>query len=161
MAEPVSAAVAAGVRPVLLECAAHEVGHGLCWKAGGFAVKAMGVRPGLFGGVGNAYCDCRDVWLDAGNIDAYLVGLAGGAAGQARHLITHEGLGRWGARSRSDGNAGWDRAQFRRLAPAHGSRMSWTAAVTAAGRIIGSRSARHDRLTVTLARAGRLSGGAL
>jgi hypothetical protein len=77
----------------------------------------MVVRAGWFGGVCNAYCQCRDVLLDAGNIDAYLIGLAGGAAGQARHLITHQGVGRWGARSRSDGNAGWDRAQFRQARP--------------------------------------------
>ncbi len=150
-----------GVRPVLLEAAAHEVGHGLCWHAGGFGIAHMVVRPGWFGGVGDAYCRRRDVGLlDPGNIDAYLIGLAGGAAGQLRHLTTHQGHG-WGARSRADGNAAHDRAEFRRLGPAHGSRLSWGAAVAAAGRIIAARSGRHDRLTVELVRTGRVSGGAL
>jgi hypothetical protein len=153
----------AGIRPILMECAAHEVGHGLCWDAGGFPIGTMVVRVGWFGGVCDAYVKCRDERLrerlDERTIDAYLIGLAGGAAGQIRYL-TEQGR-RWGARSRADGNAGWDRSEFRRLGPAHGSRLSWSRAVELAGRIISSRSDCHDRLTIELARTGRLSGGAL
>jgi hypothetical protein len=160
-ARDIQAAQADGVSAALLEAAAHEVGHGLCWAAGGFGIEVMVVRPGLFGGVSDAYCRRRRLWLDPDNIDAYLIGLAGGAAGQTRHLSAHQGHSGWTARSRAHGNAAHDRAEFRRLAPAHGSRLSWSNAVTAAGRLLQSRSTRHGRLTVELARAGQLSGSAL
>lgn len=159
-ARDIRTALEQGVRAELLEVAAHEIGHGLVWRAGGFGIDHMSVRTGLFGGVADAYCRRRPLWLDTTNIDAYLVGLAGGAAGQARHL-THHQRGVWGARGRAHAGASHDRAEFRRLAPAHGSRLSWSGAVTAAARILAARSAQLDRLTLALARQGRLSGSAL
>ena len=159
-ARDIRTALEQGVRAELLEVAAHEVGHGLVWRAGGFGIDHMSVRTGLFGGVTDAYCRRRPLWLDTTNIDAYLVGLAAGTAGQLRHLTHHQRYG-WGARGRAEAGASHDRAEFRRLARAHHSRLSWPSAVTAAGHILTARSARLDRLTLTLARQGRLSGSAL
>lgn len=158
----VAIALAEGVNAEVLECAAHEVGHGLCWVAGGFGIKEMVISRGwLFGGISDAYCQCRDLRLTGDNIEAYLIGLAGGAAGQIRHLTKHQGHGGWRASGRADGNASHDRSAFRRLGRAHGCRLSWSAAVDKARRIIDDRSGRHYRLTVALARSGQLSGGAL
>jgi hypothetical protein len=156
---PAAHALHDGIRPDVLEAAAHEVGHGLCWNAGAFGIRHMSVRTGLFGGI-DAYCRRRPLFLDEHNIDPYLIGLAGGAAGQIRHLTAHQPEV-WGARGRAHANASHDRAEFHRLGPAHGSALSWSAAVAAAGRIIAARAADHDRLTAALARNGRLPGSAL
>lgn len=157
----VAIALDEGINREVLEAAAHEVGHGLCWVAGGFGISHLVVSKGWFGGVSDAYCQRRKLWLTCDNIEAYLIGLAGGAAGQIRHLTTHQGHGGWRAGGRAYGNAAHDRSEFRRLGRAHGCRLSWSSAVGKARRIIDARAGRHDRLTVALARSGQVSGGAL
>ena len=158
---PVREALDSGVTPRMLEVAAHEVGHALAWQAGGFTIKGLRIVTGLFGGVSDADCTVSNVWLDGDNIDAYLIGLMGGAAGQTRFLTRHRGRGGWSASGAARGNSSWDISQFRRFSRAHGGSLSVAAATRRAEAIVNRAGHRADALTVRLARSGRLSGGAL
>jgi hypothetical protein len=158
---PVAAALAAGADPLGLEVAAHEVGHALCWRAAGFPIVHLVIRRGVFGGITDARCRHGRVWLDAHNVDGYLIGLVGGPAAQARFLTTHHRAWRSTARSRARGNGAADLAEFTRLARAHRTRLSVEAAWRAADRLLTTRAGALDRLTARLAATGRITGSAL
>ncbi|MFC4943223.1 hypothetical protein [Pseudonocardia sp. GCM10023141] len=156
---PIHKALTDGVDPLRLKVAAHEVGHGIVWRHAGFPIVRMVITTGVFGGIGEAYCQRGRLWLDAGNIDGFLVGLMAGAAAQSRCASRY--LGHLFAGSAARGNAAHDVGEFRRLAKAHRSTLTIGAAQNRAVAILGGRSGRLDTLTAELARTGRLSGGAL
>lgn len=160
-ATAVQDALAEGVDAERLECAAHEIGHALAWLAGGFTVKEVVIRTGWFGGISDAECTLHKPRFDERNIDAYLIGLAGGKAGQVRHLSKHQGRAGWSAGWSAEARSSWDRKEFRWLQDQYRTGLTWVSAVAKARRIIDSQAANHDRLTVELARSRRLSGWSL
>lgn len=161
MANPVARAVADGVKPLRLAVAAHEVGHGIVWSHYGFPIKKMVLEAGLFGGVSRAYCRRGELWLDAGNIEGFLFGLAAGAAAQVWCATTFLGHSGWRAASDARSGASDDFAEFRRLARAHNHTLGIDAAQRRARSVLISRAGLLDRLTAQLARTGHVSGGAL
>lgn len=154
----VERAVADGVKPLLLAVAAHEVAHGIVWRHYGFPIIKMVLETGLFGGLSGAYCRRGDLWLDAGNVEGFLIGLAAGAAGQVRCATRYLGHGGWRAASDAQGGASDDRSEFRRLARAHQRSVSFGTAQRRAESVLSSHSSQLDRLTARLARTGYVSG---
>lgn len=158
---PVARAAADGIKPLHLAVAAHEIGHGIVWRHYGFPIKKMVLQTGLFGGISRAYCRRGDLWLDASNIEGFLVGLAAGAAAQLRCATTFLGHGPGRAASDARSGARDDHTEFRRLARAHNCKLSIDAAEVRASSILTSHADLLDRLTAQLARTGHISGRAL
>jgi hypothetical protein len=155
---PIRAVLDAGISTIVLEAAAHEVGHGICWQTAGFSVAHLKVTEGWLGGL-DAYCELtRTAHLDPGNAEGYLTGLMGGWA--AHHHLHNQHLARGGSSPRR--GAAHDLAEFGRLGRHHAPRYRPDAALTRASAVLARYGwARVDRLTARLAQDGRLSGGAL
>lgn len=154
---PVAKALQDGVSAHLLKVAAHEIGHALVWRHAGISIREVRLSRGWFGGISDAYCKPDIGDITTATIDPYLTGLMGGAAAQARFAATFEGAwfdsGRYGSAADID--------TFRWYARRIGSRLSIGAAQSRARSILNGHTARLDRLTVELARTGRLSGWSL
>lgn len=143
----VERAVAEGVDPLRLVVAAHEVAHGLVWRAGGFPAGPAELETRFFGGLSAGGCphNARGRVTDR-NIEDFLLGYAAGTAAQKR--CAREYLR---GRHARNGSCSDDRAGFKRM------NRSWSAAQRRSLRRISTREL--DELTVKLARTGRVSLG--
>lgn len=140
------------MRRDVLAVAAHEVSHGLAWRAAGFSAGPARLSRGLFGGVSDARCGNGAERLTEANVTGYLVGCAAGAAGQrlfvARYLGGRDGGAGAGASS--------DRADHRWVETSWCTGTSWSAAERRATALLRPRLTRIERLVVQLARTGHL-----
>lgn len=150
-----------GFSPKRLAAAAHELGHGYGWLAAGFRPKMLSLQIGWFGGVTGGDTRLGRVEVEPRQRRAYLVGLLGGHAAQARFLHCHQGMSLPAARRAAEPNAGWDYGRFFDLVAEWDIRPSVNAIYQDAERMVSRAGGRIDKATPRLARSGRLSGGAL
>lgn len=154
---PVRDALDDGVPALVLAVAAHEVAHGIAWRAAGFCPGPVWLRYGLLGGLADGGCEHNARGrVTAGNVDGFLVGLMAGAAGQARCASRHLS----GRCARAGSNSA-DRGEFVHLQCHYRTGLTQGAARRRAESLLSRSGARLDALTVRLARSGRISGGAL
>ncbi|OLL69887.1 hypothetical protein Ae168Ps1_6370c [Pseudonocardia sp. Ae168_Ps1] len=144
--------MADGIDYEWIAVSAHEIGHLVAWRAGGFAAGPATVTKGLFGGVGRGDCPsgARGV-VDEHNIDAYLVGCAAGAVTQKRcsKLYLRGRCGSWWSTGCSA-----DRAAFRRMRRSWRRPMSWGQAERKAAALLERHARRLDELTIRIATTG-------
>lgn len=149
MSKAIEAALAEGIGAEHLAVAAHEIGHLLAWRAGGFPAGPARLRTGLFGGVSSADCAHNAYGrVHAGNVEAFLVGSAAGAAAQERCARLYlRGRHRRGGDSH-------DRAELTHLRKAYPITTSWSGYRRQAAALLDRRARRLDELTAQLARHG-------
>jgi hypothetical protein len=139
--------------------AAHEAGHGVIWKVGGFHVAHITLTAGWFG---NATGRTR-VQGDSSTrtqLDAGAAGMLAGEQAVAEWLVRHAGFStgkaqRWGTRSAQN-----DLAEFRDLARLH--RHLTLARVRAAARTaVRTHWDRIEHAATRLLATGRVAGSSL
>jgi hypothetical protein len=151
-------ALAQGVSPVLLQTAAHEVGHGLAFTLAGLRVTKMTAQVGWFGGRNGG------TWIDPDSFTpalsaGYLVGLRAGQAAHYRFLRRYLGHSHSDATRRAEADGRGDMAIYREQAEPGDVRPGL--ALSRAQTLVNRYGGRLDRATVRLGRAGSMSGGAL
>lgn len=153
--DPISAALADGVKPLVIAVAAHEVGHGIAWADAGFPVGPIRVERGWFGGVSGGYCKHNAGGrVTERNVYGFLIGCAAGFVAQKRCAQLYLG----GRHRNSGGCNGPDEFKWVQRTMDRRDRMSWGQAKSRAERLLARHGNRLDALTARLAYSGRLSG---
>lgn len=150
-----------GFNPKRLAAAAHQVGHGYGYLGAGLRPTMLRLDIGWFGRVNGG-----GVWLGYHEVTprqrtAYLVGVLAGHAAHARFLHRYTGAELHTARRMAEPAAEHDYERLFDLTAEWGTRPSVSDLYAKAERLVTRAGTRIDRATPVLARAGRLSGGAL
>jgi hypothetical protein len=154
----IAAALAAGMNPNRLACAAHEVGHALAFHHAGIPVRAMHIRPIRDGGWSGG-CDPAVRQIPIDQVPGWQVGLMAGEAAVYRFLRRHARNRHSQARDLAEHGARHDLTEFRRTRGRGGLPLAEARAQAAA--LVERHSARIDQLTIRLASSQRLSGSVL
>jgi hypothetical protein len=152
----IAAALAAGMNPNRLACAAHEVGHAIAFHHTGIPVRAMHIRPSRGDGWSGG-CDPAVRQIPITQVPGWQVGLMAGEAAVYRFLRRHARNRHSQARNLAEHGARHDLTEFRRTRGG----LTLTAARNQATALVERHSRRMDQLTLRLATAQRLTGSAL
>jgi hypothetical protein len=152
----IAAALAAGMNPNRLACAAHEIGHALAFHHAGIPVRAMHIRPSRGEGWSGG-CDPAVRQIPITQVSGWQIGLMAGEAAVYRFLRRHTTHRPSQARAIAEAGARHDLTQFRRTRGG----LTLTAARNQATALVERHSRRIDQLTLRLATAQRLPGSAL
>lgn len=148
-------------RSAVERVAAHETGHGVVWAVLGLAVDDLQVDTTWTGSAQGGWCALVEpVDLDV-VIEAYLIGLMGGAAAEHRYLTRHLGRGDRDAHYEIAEHWGGDVESFDRHARAHHGRTSRDQAFVRARDVVDAHAGVVDALTVRLGRELYLPGAAV
>ena len=156
-------ALDAGMEPKRLSIAAHEVGHGVGFVEAQCRPELLAFETTLFGRLKGGYNRLGDEHDEppSWKIPAFLTALMAGHAADARFAHRYFGMSsedayEWAADSARD-----DYAAFDRYRATYRVRCSTETAYARAEQLVARHGDRIDRLTLRMAKRGRLSGSAL
>lgn len=155
--------LAAGMSSSRLGGAAHEVGHGLAYTAAGYRPVELRIVVGWRGDYryGHTELSGTAAGVPRRKQEAYLVAVLAGHAAHARFDYCYLGMDPAEAWTDAWESALDDHELYGVLCEHFGVAAHLRATSARASRFVGRHARRLDRLTVALARHGRLSGGAL